>query len=53
MPTRRRNWTPADIKRLRTLAGTKNIKAIARTLKRTEAAIRFKAHIKRISLALK
>jgi hypothetical protein len=49
----RRPWTRADLKVLRTLAGRKSVKAIGRALRRTEAAVRFKAHTKRIALAMK
>lgn len=45
-------WTPANVKLLRQLAGRKTPKAIARELKRTEAAVRFKAHTSNISLAM-
>jgi len=41
------------VNRLRRLAGRKSVKAIGRELKRTEAAIRYKAHTERISLAMK
>jgi hypothetical protein len=50
---KRRPWTRTDLKTLRTLAGRKTAKTIARTLRRSEAAIRFKAHTKRIKLAMK
>jgi len=50
---KRRPWTPTELKTLRTLAGRKTVKAIGRTLRRTEAAIRFKAHTKRIKLAMR
>jgi hypothetical protein len=46
-------WTATHVKRLRRLAGRKSVKAIGRELKRTEAAIRYKAHTERISLAMK
>jgi len=46
-------WTAADVKVLRSLAGRKSPKAIGRTLRRTEAAVRFKAHTKRIRLTVK
>jgi hypothetical protein len=49
----RRPWTRVDVKTPRTLAGRKTVKAIGRTLRRTEAAVRFKAHTKRIKLAMK
>jgi hypothetical protein len=48
-----RPWTRSDVKVLRTLAGRKSVKTIGRTLRRTEAAVRFKAHTKRITLAMK
>lgn len=44
-------WTAADLKLLRRLAGRQNIKRIARELKRTEAAVRYKAFIRGISVA--
>ncbi len=50
---KRRPWTRADLKILRTLAGHKSVKTIGHTLRRTEAAVRFKAHTKRITLAMK
>ena len=48
-----RLWTTTDIKVLRSLAGHKTPKAICRTLRRTEASVRFKAHTERIRLAMK
>lgn len=55
MPRSRKRipWTPTHVNRLRRLAGRKSVKAIGRELKRTEAAIRYKAHTERISLAMK
>jgi hypothetical protein len=50
---KRRPWTRTEVKTLRTLAGRKTVKAIGRTLRRSEAAVRFKAHSKRIKLAMK
>lgn len=50
---RRRAWTADHVKTLRRLAGRKTVKAIGRTLKRSEAAVRFKAHTEGISLAMK
>lgn len=50
---KRRLWTRADVKLLRSLAGKKGAKAIGRALKRSEPAVRFKAHAAGISLALK
>jgi len=46
-------WSGAEVKLLRALAGRKSSKQIARQLKRTEAAVRFKAWQKRIRLAVK
>jgi hypothetical protein len=51
--SKRKVWTAADLKQLRALAGKKGVKAIGRALKRSEAAVRFKAHMVRISLAMK
>jgi hypothetical protein len=51
--TKHRPWTPAEVKVLRSLAGRKSVKAIGRTLRRTAAGVRFKAHTKRIRLAMK
>jgi hypothetical protein len=51
--SKRRVWSAADIKQLRGLAGKKSLKGIGRVLKRTEPAVRFKAHLLRISLAMK
>ena len=55
MPRTRKKtpWTPAHVKSLRRLAGRKTVAAIGRELKRTAAAVRFKAHTERISLAMK
>jgi hypothetical protein len=50
---KRRLWTRPDIKLLRSLAGKKSAKAIGRALKRSESAVRFKAHATGVSLALK
>jgi hypothetical protein len=49
---KRRVWTTAEVRVLRDLAGRKTVKAIGRTLKRSEASIRFKAFSKRIKLAM-
>lgn len=46
-------WTPARVKHLRRVAGRRSVKGIARELRRTEAAVRFKAHVEGISLAMK
>jgi hypothetical protein len=56
MPRPRRKrfvWSTTDLKLLRTLAGRESAARIARKLKRTVQAVRFKAHMNRISLALK
>jgi hypothetical protein len=56
MPRIRRKrviWTSADLKLLRTLAGRESAARIARKLKRTVQAVRFKAHANRISLAMR
>jgi hypothetical protein len=56
MPRARRKriaWSTADLKLMRTLAGRESAARIARKLKRTVQAARFKAHANRISLALK
>ena len=50
---RRRPWTPSELKTLRTLAGRKTPENIARTLRRSVAGVRFKAHTQRIKLAMK
>jgi len=46
-------WTSAELKLLKKLAGKQGVRKIARQLKRSEAAVRFKAWQKRIELALK
>lgn len=54
MPRTRRkraSWTSQDLKRLRKLAGRHSAARIARRLRRTVLAVRFKAHINGISLA--
>jgi hypothetical protein len=56
MPRARRKrtlWTTKDLKLLRKLAGRHSVSRIAGRLRRTELAVRFKAHKKRISLAYK
>lgn len=55
MPRARKRilWTSTHVKLLRRLAGRKSVNAISRELKRSEAAVRYKAHTERISLALK
>lgn len=46
-------WTDAHVKTLRKLAGKRKPSAIARELKRTEGAVRFKAHKTGISLSMR
>jgi len=56
MPRPRRKrvlWTAAELKMLRKLAGRQGVRHIARQLKRSEAAVRFKAWQKRIKLAVR
>ncbi len=56
MPRTRRKrvlWTPAELKVLKQLAGRQGVRRIARQLKRSEAAVRFKAWQKRIKLAVR
>ena len=44
-------WTSEELKLLKKLAGKESVRNISRQLKRSEAAIRFKAWQKRITLA--
>jgi hypothetical protein len=56
MPRTRRKrvlWTANELKLLKKMAGRQGVRKIARQLKRSEAAVRFKAWQKRIKLALK
>lgn len=56
MPRPRRKrvlWTAAELKLLKKLAGKQGVRRIAKQLKRSEAAVRFKAWQKRIKLAVK
>jgi hypothetical protein len=55
MPRKRtiNRWTTSDTKKLRQLAGKKAAGPIGRLLKRSEAAVRFKAHALGLSLAVK
>jgi hypothetical protein len=46
-------WTAADVKHLRSSARKQAVSKIARQLKRSEAAVRYKATVLKISLALK
>lgn len=50
---KRRDWSAAEVKQLRTLAGRKTLKQIAKVLGRTVMATRRKATTKGISLAMK
>ena len=47
---RRKLWTPVEITMLRRLAGRLPAAKIARRLRRSPAAVTFKAHIQGISL---
>jgi hypothetical protein len=51
--SKRAFWTSQDLKLLRKLAGRQSAARIARQLRRSVLAVRFKAHVKGISLALK
>lgn len=46
-------WTAAQERQLRRLSGRSVVRRIARELRRTEAAVRYKAHTLGVSLALK
>jgi len=46
-------WTAAQEKQLRRLSGRSALRSIARELRRSEAAVRNKAHLLGLSLALK
>ena len=46
-------WTAAELRVLKKLAGKQGVRRIARQLKRSEAAVRFKAWQKRIKLAVR
>lgn len=52
-PRKIKLWTSEEIKLLRRLTGHKSAAAIGRALKRSEAAVRFKAHMEGVSLAVK
>jgi len=43
-------WSAADLKNLKSMAGKKSVKQIASKLKRSEAAVRYKAWSSRIGL---
>lgn len=49
----RKPWTPAEIKKLKSLAGRLKLAALAKTLKRTPMAARRKATQQGISLAMR
>jgi len=53
--TRRKRvlWTTDQLKTLRKLAGKETVRNLARQLKRSEAAVRFKAWQKRLKLAVR
>lgn len=44
-------WTRDDVKLIRQHAGRKPVAQIAKALKRSVAAVRYKAHILKVSLA--
>jgi len=46
-------WTTADLKQLKSLAGRQAVSSIAKRLGRTAAAVRRKATLSGISLAMK
>ncbi|MGC1460340.1 MAG: hypothetical protein WA825_18855 [Steroidobacteraceae bacterium] len=46
-------WTAVELKTLRKLAGKEGVRKIARQLKRSEAAVRFKAWQLRVKLAVR
>ena len=46
-------WTPAQERQLRRLSGRTSVARIARELRGSEAAVRYKAHTLSLSLALK
>jgi hypothetical protein len=49
--TKRALWTAVEEKKLRRLSGRTSAARIAKELRRTEAAVRFKAHVISVSLA--
>ncbi len=53
--TRRKRilWTAVELKALRKLAGKDSVRKISRQLKRSEAAVRFKAWQLRVKLAVR
>jgi hypothetical protein len=46
-------WTSADVKLMRKAAGRQPVSQISRQLRRSEAAVRYKATMLKVSLALK
>lgn len=46
-------WTGADVKFLRKSAGRQPVSQIARQLRRSEAAVRYKATMLKVSLAMR
>jgi len=46
-------WTTADVKFLRKAAGRQPVSQISRQLRRSEAAVRYKATMLKVSLAMK
>jgi hypothetical protein len=51
--SKRQRWTGTDLRQLKALAGRRKASVIARQLRRTEPAVRWKAHIEGISLAMR
>lgn len=48
---KRVDWSAADVKVLKGYAGKRSAKQIGKVLKRSESAVRFKAHTLKLSLA--
>ena len=48
---KRVDWSAAHVKTLKAHAGKKSAAQIGKVLKRSEAAVRFKAHMLKVSLA--
>jgi hypothetical protein len=46
-------WSRSDVTRLRKLAGRRTVKQIGKQLKRSEAAVRYKAWSENISLSMR
>lgn len=49
---KRVDWSAADVKALKANAGKKSAAQIGKVLKRSVAAVRFKAHMLKVSLAM-